>query len=255
MTFRFGWFSTGRDEAARQLMQVIWDKIDEGFIPGEISFVFCNRERGEGKQSDLLLDLVDELGLKVVTFSSKFFRPDLAERNLERWRSEYHHEVMERITPYPHDIIVLAGYMLIVSPQMCRLHMMINLHPALPNGPTGAWEEVIEELIRQKAEATGVMIHLVTENLDRGPVIAYCSFSLQEEDFVPLWRGRLSERGPLFRRIRNEGVRREIPLLVLTMKKLAEGELKIKDGRVMDSRGKERGALALTQEVEEYIRT
>jgi phosphoribosylglycinamide formyltransferase-1 len=255
MTFRFGWFSTGRDEAARQLMQVIWEKINEGFIPGEISFVFCNRQRGEGKQSDLLLDLADGLGLKVITFSSKFFKPDLAKRNLERWRSEYHNEVMERIAQYSHGIIVLAGYMLIVSPQMCRLHMMINLHPALPNGPTGAWEEVIEELIRQKADATGMMIHLVTENLDRGPVIAYSSFSLQEEDFVPLWRERLSERGPLFWRIRNEGVRREIPLLVLTMKKLAEGEITIKDGKMMDSSGKDRGALDLTQEVEDYLQT
>lgn len=48
-----GWFSTGRDEAARQLLQAVQDKIHSGEINGEISFVFSNREPGEAKESDL----------------------------------------------------------------------------------------------------------------------------------------------------------------------------------------------------------
>jgi phosphoribosylglycinamide formyltransferase-1 len=38
MPFEFGWFSTGRDLAARQLLQAVSNKIKEGFIPGRISF-------------------------------------------------------------------------------------------------------------------------------------------------------------------------------------------------------------------------
>ncbi len=254
MPFRFGWFSTGRDEAARQLLQVVCKKIDGGLIPGKISFVLCNREQGEAEQSDLFLDLAGGLGLKVVTFSSQAFRADLRQRDLERWRSEYHQEVMERIAPYHHDVIVLAGYMLIVSPQMCRRHPMINLHPALPSGPTGAWEEVIEELIRQKAETTGAMMHLVTEALDRGPVVTYCTFAIQGGAFTPLWGEGPSERGELFWLIRQEGVRREIPLIVLTLKALAEGDIRIQDGKVMDSRLEEVKGLSLTQAVEEYLK-
>ncbi|MBW2038016.1 MAG: formyl transferase [Deltaproteobacteria bacterium] len=254
MPFRFAWFSTGRDEPARQLLQVVWEKIGEGLIPGEISYVFCDRERGEGEQSDLFLDLTEELGLKAVTFSSHRFRPDLRQRNLEGWRTEYHQEVMERIAPYPHDLIVLAGYMLIVSPQMCRSHSMINLHPALPGGPTGTWEEVIEELIRQGAQSTGVMMHLVTEELDRGPVVTYCTFPIQGGAFAPLWGGGPSERGDLFWRIRQEGVRREIPLIVLTLKALAEGKIRIKEGKILDNRGEKVNGLSLTHEVEEYLR-
>ncbi len=253
MSFRFGWFSTGRDEAARGLLQGVWAKIEEDFIPGEISFVFCNRERGEGEQSDLFLDLADKLGLKVVVFSSSRFRPDLRLRDLERWREAYHQEVMDRIVPYAHDLIVLAGYMLIVSPQMCRRHPMINLHPALPGGPTGAWQQVIEELIRREAQVTGVMMHLVTEELDRGPVVTYCAFPIQVEDFASQREGTLGREG-LFWWIRQEGVRREIPLIVLTLKALAEGRIRIKDGKVMDNRGKEVQGISLTQEVEEYLR-
>ncbi len=254
MSFRFGWFSTGRDEAARQLLQVVCEKIDEGFIPGEISFLFCNRERGEAEQSDLFLDLVDDLGLAVTTFSSQAFRDDLRQRDREQWRSAYHQEVMDRIAPYLHDVIVLAGYMLIVSPQMCRHHTMINLHPALPGGPTGAWEEVIDELISQKAQTTGAMMHLVTENLDRGPVVAYYEFPLQGGEFTKLWEEDFSGRGELFWRIRQEGVRREIPLIMLTLKALAEGAIRIQDGKVVDSRGEEVRGLSLTEAVEEYLR-
>jgi len=253
MSFQFGWFSTGRDLAARQLLQAAWAKIHEGFIPGEITFVFCDRERGEAEQSDLFLDLAAELGLETITFSSRRFQPKLKKKDREGWRMTYHRGVMERIAPYKHDIIVLAGYMLIVSPEMCRRYPLINLHPALPDGPTGAWEEVIEELIRERADTTGAMMHLVTPELDRGPVVAYYSFPIQGGAFAPFWKGRLAERGPLFWLIRQEGVRREIPLIVLTLKAVAEGRVRITDSKVLDSKGKELKGLSLTQEVEEYL--
>ena len=116
---------------------------------------------------------------------------------------------------------------------------MINLHPALPGGPTGTWEEVIETLVRERAETTGAMMHLVTPELDRGPVIAYYSFPIQGGTFAPFWEALTPDRGPLFWLIRQEGVRREIPLIVLTLKAVAEGRIRIKDGKVVDSTGKE----------------
>jgi len=254
MSFQFGWFSTGRDLAARQLLQAAWKKTQEGFIPGEITFVFCDRERGEAEQSDLFLDLAAALGLETITFSSRSFQPDLKQKDREGWRTAYHEGVMERIASHNHDVIVLAGYMLILSPEMCRRYPMINLHPALPDGPTGAWEEVIEELIRERADTTGAMMHLVTPELDRGPVVAYYSFPIQGDVFAPLWKEGAAERGPLFWLIRQEGVRREIPLIVLTLKAVAEGRVRIKAGKVLDSKGKELAGLSLTQEVEEYLR-
>jgi phosphoribosylglycinamide formyltransferase-1 len=254
MPFQFGWFSTGRDLAARQLLQAVWERIKEGFIPGEITFVFCDRERGESEQSDLFLDLAAELGLETITFSSTRFKPELRKKDRERWRAEYHEGVMERIASHKNALLVLAGYMLILSPEMCQRYLMINLHPALPNGPTGAWEEVIEELIRQRADTTGAMMHLVTPELDRGPVVAYYFFPIQGGAFVPFWKEVSEKRGPLFWLIRQEGVRREIPLIILTLKAVAEGRIQIKEGKVLDSKGKELKGLVLTQEVEDYLK-
>jgi len=98
------------------------------------------------------------------------------------------------------------------------------------------------------------MMHLVTPELDRGPVVAYYSFPIQGDAFAPLWVKGAAERGPLFWLIRQEGVRREIPLIVLTLKAVAEGRVRIKAGKVLDSTGKELKGLSLTQEVEEYLR-
>ncbi len=255
MTFAFGWFSTGRDLAARQLIQAAWEKMQEGFIPAEITYVFCNRERGEDEESDLFLDLVEEMGLKTITYSSRRFQPELWQSDREKWRTAYHQEVMKRIASYKHDVIVLAGYMLIISPEMCERHAIINLHPALPGGPTGAWEEVIEELIKERAQDTGAMIHLATAELDRGPVVTYYTFPIQGEAFAPYWDRSQEKRGPLFWLIRQEGVRREIPLLVLTLKALAEGKVRIEGGKVLNEWGEESTGLSLTEQIEEYLKT
>lgn len=63
-----GWFSTGRDEAARQLLQVVDQKVSTGEIEGKIAFVFSNRESGEAKESDLFLDLVQNYHIPLICF-------------------------------------------------------------------------------------------------------------------------------------------------------------------------------------------
>ena len=254
MTFRFGWFSTGNDEAAQNLLKIVHDKVQEGHIPGEISFVFCNRDRGESAQSDHLIELARSMGYPTVTCSSSRFMPELRNTDREDWGIRFDDQVATKIARYPQDAIVLAGYMLIVSPHMCRRFTMINLHPALPDGPTGTWEEVIDEVIRRRERFTGVMMHLVTEALDRGPVVTYCAFPIRGEKWKALWEEDHGDRGPLFRRIREEGVRREIPLIVMTLKALAEGAVRIGKGGVIVYRGAEvKGGVSLTDEVERYL--
>ena len=101
---------------------------------------------------------------------------------------------------------------------------MINLHPAAPNGPDGTWQDVIWQLIKQRSDHSGVKIHLVTEELDRGPTIAYCQYPIRGQAFDDVWRDadqtsvddlrqRYGEELPLFKAIRSEGVKRELPLL------------------------------------------
>jgi phosphoribosylglycinamide formyltransferase-1 len=269
MSYAMGWFSTGRDEAARELLQRVYENISNGVIPGRIGYIFCNRRPGETLESDRFIELAKGLDIKVTFLSSSEFEPHFRLASTEIWRAKYHEAVMNRVQQYGAEVIVLVGYMLIVSPEMCKRYTMINLHPAKPGGPKGTWQEVIWQLIRNRASETGAMMHLVTNQLDEGPPMAYCTFPIRGEGFDALWADlerKLMEKSTadiieeegegnaLFMEIRRQGVRREVPLMVYTLKALAEGRVRVTEGKVLNAEGEEVGSILLNDQVEWYLR-
>ena len=226
------------------MLTVVHDAIKNGFIDAEIEFVFCNRDVGQDPETDAFFELVKSYGLSFVTFSSKSYKPQLRKSDMEEWRLAYDREVIKGLLPFSPDLCVLAGYMLITGEELCKNYTMINLHPAEPSGPTGTWQEVIWELLRKKADRTGVMMHLVTPELDRGPPITYCTFPIRGGKFDALWDGleeklksstldqiaqNEGEDEPLFSEIRKEGVKRELPLIIQTIKEFSDGRVKVED--------------------------
>jgi len=261
-----GWFSSGRDEAARQLLRVVQQKIQEGEIAAEIVFVFSNREPGEARESDLFFDLVKGLRIPLICFSSKRFEgaygpaASVEGTSLPAWRAEYDNEVMKRLQAFEPALCMLAGYMLIVGEEMCRRYSMINLHPAAPGGPKGSWQQVIWTLIENRAGESGVMIHLVTPELDAGPVITYFTFPIRGKPFDQYWleidnrpvdgiKKETGEETALFRLIRQHGLAREFPLIVATLKAFGQGKIKIMDGTIRDEHGNLISGYNLTREV------
>jgi folate-dependent phosphoribosylglycinamide formyltransferase PurN len=250
-----GWFSTGRDEAARQLLQAVWDKSHRGDINGKISFVFSNREPDEAKESDRFFELVRSYSIPLICLSHKKFKTAKEKEDLDikkEWRIKYDREVNKKIESFAPDLCVLAGYMLIVSEELCQKYDMINLHPAPPVGPAGSWQEVIWTLIQNKAETAGAMMHLVTPELDRGPVVSYCLFSIKGEPFAKYWRK--DDKNKLFRLIRQHELAREFPLIALTLQSLSRGEVSIKDKRVIDIQGKLLNGYNLSGKVDEEVK-
>lgn len=267
-----GWFSTGRDEAARKLLQVVHREIQRGEIEGNIVFAFSNRETGESEQSDLFFQLVNNYHIPLLCLSSKRFRAahDIVATGksdneaLSKWQLKYDREVMKRLQDYTPDLCVLAGYMLIVGEEMCHKYDMINLHPARPGGPTGSWQEVIWQLIEDKATESGVMIHLVTPDLDRGPVVTYCTFPIRGEPFDKYWqeinghsieaiKKEQGQNNALFKLIREHELARELPLIVATLKALSRGEIRIETGKVLDQRGITISGYDLSEEINRMV--
>ena len=243
---RIGWFSTGRGEGSQGLLRFVGERL--GDIDARIEFVFSNRAPGEAEGSDAFFRLADELGLPLVTHSSARFRrgilrPAQDDRGREDWRDRYDREVLGLLRGYRVDVCVLAGYMLVVGPALCRAWPMLNLHPALPDGPVGTWQEVVWELIAERARVTGVMTHLVTEDVDRGPVVSYVTVPLDTPELEGHWRdlagrnvGEIREREGegygLFRGIRATQYRREPYLLLETLRAVSAGEISLDGGRV-----------------------
>jgi folate-dependent phosphoribosylglycinamide formyltransferase PurN len=259
--YELGWFSTGRDKAARDLLTVVQRGITLGEIEAEIAFVFCNREPREAKESDLFLKLVESYGIPLVCFSYRNFKADKG----AEWRLEYDRRTMAKLEGFHPNLCVLAGYMLIVGNEMCQRYNMINLHPAAPGGPKGTWQEVIWQLIDNKAEETGVMMHLVTPELDMGPPVTYCTFSIRGKPFDKHWKeiekqppdeikkGQ-DENNPLFRLIRKHGLAREFPLIIATLKAFSQGKVRISPAKqVVDSTGRPIKGYNLTEEINEQV--
>ncbi|MCH7605981.1 MAG: hypothetical protein IH962_02395 [Chloroflexi bacterium] len=260
-----GWFSTGRGTGSQGLLNFIQRRILSGRLEAEIQFVFSNREPGEAEGSDQFFRLVEGYGRPLVTFSSSKFRRQAGGRFADH-REEYDGHVMDLLSGYQPDICVLAGYMLIVGGTMCRRYTLLNLHPALPDGPIGAWQEVVWKLIETRASETGAMVHLATEEVDRGPVVTYCTVPLTGPLFDPHWHAlhqqdlaRIketeAEEFPLFKVIRDEEYRREPHLLIETLLAVAQGKLSVSHQQVLERAGDSGSwnrstGLCLDQEIE-----
>ena len=167
-----GWFSTGRDRAARELLWGTWDAISKKEIGVSIRFVFCNREKGEERESDSFIELTRSLHLPLISLSSRRYKG-----------RDDHQKVEGLLSDFAPDIYFLCGYMLMVGKEIYGRHTTINLHPSLPSGPPGTWEEVMLRIISDRIYKSGAMIHLVTSDLDQGPPLSYCSFSLRGGPF------------------------------------------------------------------------
>ena len=80
------------------------------------------------------------------------------------------------------DLVVLAGYMRLVSPEFvhCLPDRIINLHPALLPAFPGTTS--ISDAVQYGVKVTGVTVHFVDEGLDSGPIIAQEPVRVEEGD-------------------------------------------------------------------------
>lgn len=260
---RLGWFTTGRGPGSRRLFELVRSEIEAGRLDAKIEFVFCNREYGETDATDGFLRMVRDTGTHLVTLSSQRFRREHGGGPFSKHRIPFHRAVRGLISGYQPDICVFSGYMLFTGPEIVDRYVSINLHPALPGSAAGTYQQVIWKLIEDRAEESGVMIHVANEVLDEGPTLSYCTYPIRGPQLDDLWKeveGIPSEQltpeaeeQPLFKAIRRLGAMRETPLLIETLRSLAEGRVRIQDGRVVDDEGTQIDGICLDDEVERAL--
>lgn len=261
-----GWFSTARGNSSRILLNTVIDRIRAGLLDVQVDFVFCSREPGEADNTDIFIKQVNEYRIPLICLSVRKFAQNYKQPigsqdgHLPEWRLEYDLQVMQRLKNFNCKLSLLAGYMLIVGPEMCQRYDMINLHPALPDGPKGTWQEVIWQLIENKANQSGVMLHLVTPELDRGPVISYCRYPIRGHGFDHLWdeiskntieeiKTRQGEGNELFKLIRRKGFEYETPLILHTLTAFSSGAIEIVNGSLFNDKGTYIAGYDLTDEI------
>jgi phosphoribosylglycinamide formyltransferase 1 len=80
------------------------------------------------------------------------------------------------------DLVVLAGYMRIVSPSLLKAfpYRVINLHPALL--PAFPGTHSISDAVHHGVKVTGVTVHFVDPGVDTGPIIAQEAVRVEDGD-------------------------------------------------------------------------
>ncbi len=223
MTLRIAWFATARRTSSRGLFNTVRAAIADNSLDAEIICVVCNRERGQSANTDTFLDDVERARIPLISRSSGEWRKAVGgaisdpAAALAPWRRDYDAYLYERIAVFRPDLAMMAGYMLVVTDVICDQLACLNLHPALPNGPIGTWQQVIQQLIADRADRSGMMLQRVTPDLDRGPTATWAQYPIRGPRFDPLWRRHsddVTPGTPLFQVIRDAGARRE-PLFIL----------------------------------------
>lgn len=97
-------------------------------------------------------------------------------------REDFDKDIVKLIEPYNLDLIILAGYMRIISPEFVRAYKgkMINIHPALlPSFPgINSGRQALEYGVK----FTGVTVHFVDEGIDTGPIILQSIVQIEDSD-------------------------------------------------------------------------
>lgn len=150
---------------------------------GEIKSVISNRSTAYGLER-----------AKNANISTKVFTLATAKKN-GKSREEYDSELANLINSETPDLIVLAGFMHILSPAFLDTIKapIINLHPALPGEYDGAHaiERAFNAFVEGKTDHTGVMVHWVTKVVDGGKPIIAERINIEKEDTLNTLENRI----------------------------------------------------------------
>jgi len=93
--------------------------------------------------------------------------------------------VVEKLRERKVDLIVLAGFLWLIPPQLIAEFKIINIHPALlpKYGGKGMYGmKVHEAVVRNKEKESGITIHFVNEKYDEGAVIFQARCEIDNND-------------------------------------------------------------------------
>ena len=164
-------------------LQAIIDAIESGGLKAKIALVVSNRKAAYG------LIRAETHGIPTLYFPLKPYT------DAGRSREDYDADLAIKVAAYESTLIVLAGWMHIVTPAFLDPFPkhVINLHPALPGmfAGTHAIERAFEAHERGEITESGCMIHYVIPEVDAGKVITTATVPFKSGDTVETFEERM----------------------------------------------------------------
>ncbi|MCM1090702.1 MAG: phosphoribosylglycinamide formyltransferase [Muribaculum sp.] len=140
-------------------------------------------------------------------------------------RELFHKALLNGIDELKPDLIVLAGFLVSIPPEMVARYCnrIINIHPSLIPSFCGVGYyglKVHEKALERGVKVTGATVHFVTEGMDEGPIIAQRSVAVEEGDTPETLQRRVMEQA-------------EWILLPQAIDDIANGRIELTGGRVV----------------------
>ncbi len=165
-------------------LQAIIDRIADGTITNtEIGFVISNNAGAYA------LERAKEHGIPAQCVSPKDY-PD---------RDAFNEDLVKIIDSYEVDLVVLAGYLVKIPPQLIARYpyRIINIHPSLIPSFCGVGYyglKVHEKVLERGVKVTGATVHFVDEGMDTGPIILQQPVMVEQGDDAKTLQLRVMEQ-------------------------------------------------------------
>lgn len=146
--------------------QALAEAVRDGRVHATIELVVCD------KPSAYVLERARNFGIETYSFSPKQYPS----------REAYEEEIVAKLQARGIDLIVMAGYMRLVTNVLVEPYYgrMINVHPALLPAFPGI--NGIGQALEYGAKITGATVHFVDGGTDTGPIIAQQAVEIQDDD-------------------------------------------------------------------------
>lgn len=165
-------------------LQAILDGIKNGTITNtEVSAVISNNKNAYA------LTRAQEAGIPAVCVSPRDYQN----------REAFNKALLEKIQSYEPDLVVLAGCLVVIPPEMVEAYpnRIINIHPALIPSFCGTGYyglKVHEAALTRGVKVTGATVHFVDAGTDTGPIILQKAVEILPGDTPELLQRRVMEQ-------------------------------------------------------------
>ncbi|MEI7475022.1 MAG: phosphoribosylglycinamide formyltransferase [bacterium] len=136
---------------------------------------------GNGSNFQAIIDYFKDLDIEFTAVSDKkdsFFLQRAKQNNIKNYFVPFE-KTVDFLNKNDFDLIVLAGYMRILSAQALADRKIINIHPSLL--PEFKGTKSIERAYNSDNERTGVTVHYVNEEVDAGEIIAQRAVRIKKD--------------------------------------------------------------------------
>lgn len=146
--------------------QALAEAIRDQGIPAEIALLVCD------KPAARVVQRAEALGVPTYLFDPKSYAS----------REAYEEEIVARLRQDGVELIVLAGYMRLITDVLVKPYYgrMINVHPALL--PSFPGVRALRQALEYGVKVTGATVHFVDGGMDSGPIIAQRAIEVREGD-------------------------------------------------------------------------